>query len=53
MNVLGQQTETHTTRSNDIASIGALFTTHETEYCCLTGAVATDQTHMLTRIDLQ
>jgi hypothetical protein len=53
VNVLVQQAETHTTRTHDVATIGALFTSDETKDRALAGAVSTYESDVFTGIDLQ
>ena len=53
VHVLVQQAELYTTRANDVATIGRVFTSDQTEDRALAGAVSTYQSDVLTRIDLQ
>jgi len=53
MNVLSQQTETHSSRTDDLAAIRWLFIIDESKNCCLAGSVSTHQPDMFTWINLQ
>jgi hypothetical protein len=51
--VLVQQTQTHPTRTDHVATIRSLFTSNETEDRALAGAISTDKSDVFTGIDLQ
>ena len=53
MNVLGQQSEFQSARAHHLAAIGRLLQIYQSKDRGLARAVATDQPHMLARIDLE
>jgi len=53
VNMLVQQTEFHSARAHDVATICRFITSDETKDRALTGAVAAYKSDVLTRIDLQ
>ena len=53
VHVLVQQTQTHTTRTHDVATIGGLFASDETKDRALARAVSTYESDVFTGIDLQ
>ena len=52
MNVLCEQAKLEAAHAHDFATIGTFFSVHLTEDRRLAGAITTDQTDMLARIDL-
>ena len=53
VNVLVQQTQLHSTRTHDVATIRRLITSVETEDCTLAGAVSTHESDVFSRVYLQ
>ena len=53
VNVLVQQTELHSTRPHDVATICRFITPDKSKDRALTGAIAAYKADVLTRIDLQ
>ena len=52
MYMLVQQAQTNAARAHDIAAIGRLITSDETEDRALAGAVSTDKSDVFSGIDL-
>ena len=53
MNMLRQQAKLQAARAHDVAAVSRFFSGDETKDRRLAGAVATDQSDVLARIDLQ
>jgi hypothetical protein len=53
MDVLGEQAQLQAAGAHDFAAIRRLLIRDHPENCRFSGAVATDQSDMLTRIDLK